>query len=61
MGVGVVKVHGLPRSTATQRVLAALNEKNVEYEFIFINLMKGEQKQPPFLALQVNHSVLLSV
>jgi glutathione S-transferase len=33
--------------------LAALNEKNVEYEFVFVNLMKGEQKLPSFLELQV--------
>lgn len=50
---GIVKVYGMPRSTCTLRVLAALSEKDVDFELVFVNLMKGEHKQPPFLALQV--------
>lgn len=50
--MAVVKVHGIPRSTCTMRVLATLTEKSVDFELIFVNLMKGEHKQPAFLALQ---------
>eukprot|EP01018_Ginkgo_biloba_P009466 Gb_36282 [translate_table: standard] len=47
-----IKVHGLPFSTCTTRVLACLNEKEVtDYELIPVNLMAGAHKQPPFLAL----------
>ncbi|KAI5060988.1 hypothetical protein GOP47_0023493 [Adiantum capillus-veneris] len=47
-----VKVHGIPRSACTMRVLATLLEKDVAFELVPVNLMKGEHKQPPFLALQ---------
>ncbi|KAG9145743.1 hypothetical protein Leryth_011174 [Lithospermum erythrorhizon] len=47
----VVKVHGSPVSGATQRALAALIEKGVEYEFVLVDLSKGEHKHPSFLSL----------
>lgn len=47
-----VKVYGIPRSSCTLRVVAALYEKNVEFELILVNLQKGEHKQAPFLSLQ---------
>ncbi|MCO5591844.1 hypothetical protein L7F22_045837 [Adiantum nelumboides] len=34
------------------RVLATLLEKDVPFDLVPVNLMKGEHKQPPFLALQ---------
>jgi len=52
MAAGAVKVHGVPRSTCTRRVLAALSEKNVHFEVVLVNMMAAEHKQPPFLALQ---------
>lgn len=38
-------------STNTARVIGVLNEKNVEYEFILVNLGKGEHKLESFLAI----------
>ncbi|GAA0176235.1 transferase [Lithospermum erythrorhizon] len=46
-----IKVHGSPISTATQRVLATLIEKGVEYELVLVDLSKGEHKHPSFLSL----------
>ncbi|KAG6785112.1 hypothetical protein POTOM_010835 [Populus tomentosa] len=49
----IIKVHGSALSTATQRVLACLYEKELEFEFEFIpiNMAVGEHKKEPFLAL----------
>ncbi|WOL00428.1 glutathione S-transferase 3-like [Canna indica] len=46
-----VKVYGLPMSTNTLRVLAALNEKDVEFELVIVDIRTGAHKQPNFLAL----------
>ncbi|XP_008789932.1 glutathione S-transferase 3 [Phoenix dactylifera] len=46
-----LKVYGLPLSTNTVRVVAALNEKGLEYELVPIDLRTGAHKQPSFLAL----------
>lgn len=48
-----IKVHGMWYSNATGRVLATLFEKEVEFEVIPVDILKGAQKQPDFLALQV--------
>ncbi|KAK9146911.1 hypothetical protein Sjap_006814 [Stephania japonica] len=45
-----LKVYGNVFSTATQRVFACLHEKNLDYEFINVDLSTGEHKQPPYLA-----------
>ncbi|KAJ6729481.1 GLUTATHIONE S-TRANSFERASE F6-RELATED [Salix viminalis] len=37
----IMKVHGSVISTATQRVLACLNEKELEFEFIPVNMAVG--------------------
>ncbi|EEF30505.1 glutathione S-transferase PARB [Ricinus communis] len=49
--MAAVKVHGSPLSTATQRVLACLYEKETEFEFVNINMAAGEHKQEPFISL----------
>ncbi|KAK8521844.1 hypothetical protein V6N13_021922 [Hibiscus sabdariffa] len=49
--MAIVKVHGYPLSNATQRVLACLYEKDVEFEFVNIHLGAGEHKSETFLAL----------
>ncbi|CAI9785619.1 unnamed protein product [Fraxinus pennsylvanica] len=46
-----IKVHGYPFSGATQRVLATLAEKELEYEFVNIDLRTGQQKTEAFLKL----------
>jgi glutathione S-transferase len=38
-------------SNATSRVLATMYEKEVGFELIPIDIMKGEQKKPEFLAM----------
>eukprot|EP01018_Ginkgo_biloba_P038510 Gb_31239 [translate_table: standard] len=45
------EVHGLPFSTCTARILACLNEKEVDYELIPVDLVAGAHQRPPFLAL----------
>ncbi|KAK9146913.1 hypothetical protein Sjap_006816 [Stephania japonica] len=45
-----LKVYGNVFSTATQRVFACLHEKNLDFEFINVNLSAGEHKQPPHLS-----------
>ncbi|KDP28124.1 hypothetical protein JCGZ_13895 [Jatropha curcas] len=49
--MAVIKVHGNPISTATQRVLATLYEKDLEFEFVHIDLATGEHKREPFISL----------
>jgi len=49
--MAVMKVHGFHSSTATGMVQCCLNEKQVEYEFVFVDLATGAQKQPQYLAL----------
>ncbi|CAL5208923.1 unnamed protein product [Lathyrus oleraceus] len=46
-----IKVHGSPFSTATMRVTATLYEKQLEFEFVYINLKNGEHKKEPFISL----------
>ncbi|EPS69720.1 hypothetical protein M569_05047 [Genlisea aurea] len=46
-----IKIHGNPFSPATQRVLVCLAEKEIEHEFVVIDLMKGEHKAQQFLTL----------
>ncbi|XP_076956215.1 glutathione S-transferase-like [Bidens hawaiensis] len=45
-----VKVFGFIGSNAVYRVLAALYEKNVDYEFVRVNMGILEHKRPRFLA-----------
>ncbi|EOA39377.1 hypothetical protein CARUB_v10012455mg [Capsella rubella] len=44
-----IKVFGHPASTATRRVLIALHEKNLDFEFVHIELKDGEHKQEPYI------------
>ncbi|KAK6940947.1 Glutathione S-transferase, N-terminal [Dillenia turbinata] len=50
----VLKLYGLPTSPCTTRVLACLHEKGLDYEFVPINLLGGEQKKPAFLEKNVS-------
>jgi len=47
-----LKIHGMWYSNASGRVLATLYEKEVQFELIPVDIMKGEQKAPAYLALQ---------
>ncbi|KAJ4873975.1 hypothetical protein Rs2_44261 [Raphanus sativus] len=46
-----IKVHGVPMSTATMRVLAALYEKDLDFELIPVDMRAGAHKQEPFVSL----------
>ncbi|OAY77513.1 Glutathione S-transferase 3 [Ananas comosus] len=49
--MGVLKVYGMAMSTNTVRVVAAINEKGLDYELALVDLRTGAHKQPDFLAL----------
>lgn len=46
----VLKLYGFPMSTCTRRVAIVCKEKNIPYEFILVDLMKGAQKEPEYMA-----------
>ncbi|XP_074278970.1 glutathione S-transferase-like [Silene latifolia] len=46
-----IKVHGSPNSTATLRVVAALHEKEIDFEFVTVDMRSGAHKTPQYLAL----------
>ncbi|KAK6164743.1 hypothetical protein DH2020_001607 [Rehmannia glutinosa] len=48
-----IKVHGNPLSPAAQRVLLCLAEKDLEYEFVYVDLATGQQKKEPFISINV--------
>lgn len=47
-----MKIYGHPMSTCTRKVLMTLAETNTPYEFVMVDLMKGDHKQPAHLARQ---------
>jgi glutathione S-transferase len=47
-----MKLYGHPMSTCTRKVLATLAEKGQEAEFVLVDIMKGDQKQPAHLERQ---------
>ncbi|XP_021740826.1 glutathione S-transferase-like [Chenopodium quinoa] len=46
-----IKVHGSPFSGATLRVVAALHEKELDFEFVSVDMKSGAHKQQPYLSL----------
>jgi len=54
-----LKLHGSVLSTNTQRVLATLYEKEVEFELVNVNLGAGEHKQEPHISLNVSALLIL--
>ncbi|CAI9105358.1 OLC1v1004266C1 [Oldenlandia corymbosa var. corymbosa] len=46
-----IKVYGSPVSPGVRRVLAALSEKELDYEFINVNMMTGDHKKEPFISI----------
>jgi glutathione S-transferase len=48
----VLKVYGSAMSTCTRRVALVLNEKEIAYELIEIDVMKGESKTAEYMAKQ---------
>jgi glutathione S-transferase len=48
----VLKLYGAPGSTCTRRVATVLKEKEVPYELVTVDFMKGEHKKPEYLQKQ---------
>ncbi|XP_047334872.1 glutathione S-transferase APIC-like [Impatiens glandulifera] len=46
-----LKVHGSPISSATQRALAAVMEKQLEFELVPVDMASGAHKKEPFISL----------
>ncbi|XP_022758027.1 glutathione S-transferase F6-like [Durio zibethinus] len=49
--MAVIKLHGSPLSTATQRALTCIYEKEVEFHFVPVNMGAGEHKSENYLSL----------
>ena len=47
-----MKVFGHPVSTCTRKVLTVLAEKGQKAEFVTVDILKGEGKNPDYLAIQ---------
>ncbi|OWM63507.1 glutathione S-transferase F13 [Punica granatum] len=45
-----LKLHGLPMSSCTTRVMICLHEKGVEFELVPVDLFTAQHKQPDFLS-----------
>lgn len=52
--MATIKLHGSPFSTATMRATASLYEKEVEFEFLHVDMKNGEHKKEPFILLNVS-------
>lgn len=48
-----MKVHGVPMSTCTARVLLCLYEKGLEFEIVRMDLAHGPHNKEPYLSLNV--------
>ena len=46
----MLKVYGFPGSTCTRKVLCTLHEKGAAFEFVNVDITKGEQKSAEHLA-----------
>lgn len=51
--MAAIKLHGNMISTATTRVLATLYEKDLEAEFVNVDMKAGEHKKEHFLSMNV--------
>ena len=51
--MAAIKVHGNPLSTASMRVLATVYEKEIDHEFVFVDMRAGEHKKEHFLSFNV--------
>lgn len=49
-----MKVHGSLFATAPMRVLACLFEKDLDFEFVHVDLCAEDHKKEPFLSLNVS-------
>lgn len=54
--MGVIKVHGAAMSTAAQRVFTCLYEKELNFEFVPVDMASGEHKKEAYLSLNVSNT-----
>ncbi len=47
----MIRLYDYPDCPFCQKVRVALNEKDLEFEKVLVDLRKGEQKAPEFLKL----------
>jgi glutathione S-transferase len=47
-----MKLFGHPASTCTRKALFVLNEKQAQFDYVIVDITKGEQKSPEHLARQ---------
>ncbi|KAL0712168.1 hypothetical protein Bca4012_019146 [Brassica carinata] len=59
--MAAIKVFGHPASAPTMRVVLTLHEKNLDFEFVHVDLMGGEHKKEAFLARNVSISACVVV
>ena len=52
--MAIIKLHGSPISTNTQRPLVCLYEKDLDFDFVSVDMSAGSHKQLPFLSLNVS-------
>jgi len=52
-----LKLHAFPLSPRSFKVLAVANHLGLEYDLVFCDLTKGEQRRPEFGAINPNHKV----
>ena len=51
--MAAIKVHVNPLLTASMQVLTTVYEKEVDHEFVFVDMRAGEHKEEHFLSLNV--------
>jgi glutathione S-transferase len=52
-----LKLHAFPLSPRSFKVLAVANHLGLEYDLVFCDLTKGEQRRPEFGVINPNHKV----
>jgi len=52
-----MKLYHFPISPNSRRVIAVLQQLNLDCELVTLDLVKGEQMQPAFIAMNPNHMI----
>ena len=52
--MGVKRVYASTNSEPAMRVMACLYEKQLEFEFVHVNMKAGEHKRQPYLSINVS-------
>ncbi|KAL5561504.1 hypothetical protein UlMin_031251 [Ulmus minor] len=49
--MAVIRVHGKSGSSSTTRVVACLYEKDLDFEFVPVDMVAGDRKKEPFISM----------